>query len=292
MVVLAAGLLSKETAVVIPLLGLLMVPWNARGATSGWVTLAGGFGVCALYVVVRMMLVPLPDSFAQAPTRYMLKELMARPIGTLTLPWATVVYDRWPVVPFLWAAGAVAAAARYAWDPVRALPVGALGRLLAAVFLPVLPVYALLFISPDLENGRYLYLPAAFWAIALIALMSSANGLSRVQSTVLGVAMLTGVVGIQMHLTSWREAAQLRDRVLAAAEATLTDAPCSPVSFTGAPDSVRGAYVFRNGLSEAIVRRSSATTATPTTGCEFVWNGTTFVRSSALPGPIQATVTR
>jgi hypothetical protein len=36
---------------------------------------------------------------------------------------------------------------------------------------------------------------------------------------------------------------------------------CPTVTFEGAPDSVRGAFVFRNGLTEAIAREDAALAA-------------------------------
>jgi hypothetical protein len=293
MLVLLAGLLSKESALAIPVVAAVI--WLRRRSfkdADGWPVLLAGVGVCVFYGVVRTALVTIPDSFAQSPTRYMLKELIARPIATLMLPWTTAIHDSWPAIPFLWVLGCVVAAAMYASTSRRALPPHVILRCLIAVFVAVLPVYSMLFVTPDLENGRYLYLSTAFWVVALIALASTPDGLTRGRVLLLGAAIVAGAVGVQMHLTPWREAARIRERVLTAAQSALKNAPCSPISFAGAPDSVRGAYVFRNGLSEAIAFRTGAVGVPARGGCEFVWNGSAFQRAGTPSGTVQASFAR
>ena len=292
-VVLVLGLLSKESAIAIPFLAMVLwLDLESPRRTRGWPLILAGIAVCVVYGVLRMALVTIPDSYAQEPTRYLVKELIARPVGALTLPWSTAVFSSWPMVPFLWAVSCVAGAATYAWRADRIVSAQTIVRCAIAVFVAVLPVYSILFITPDLENGRYLYLSTAFWVIALVAVASPLTGLTRGRGLVLGAAVVVGVVGVQVHLSSWREAARIREQVLAAAEDTLKTAPCSPVSFVGAPDSVRGAYVFRNGLSEAISFRTGAKPAPSTSHCTFVWNGSEFQRSTDAVGPVQASIAR
>lgn len=293
MLVLVVGLLSKESAVAIPVLAATL--WLGRPAPNGndgRRVILLGVAVCALYGVTRMALVAVPDSFVQGPTRYMLKELIARPIGTLTLPWNAVVLQAWPAVPFLWALGCLAAASTYAWSTAKAVPVQIVLRCLIAAYVAVLPVYSMLFVTPDLENARYLYLSTAFWAIAVAAVASPSHGLTPGRGLALAAALVIAIAGVQVHLTSWSDAARVREQVLAAAVDTLQKAECSPVSFAGAPDSVRGAYVFRNGLSEAIAFRTGAKRVPSAEGCTFAWNGSEFERSTGFGGPVQASVVR
>lgn len=290
--VLIVGLLSKESAVAIPVLAAVI--WCGRGSNDSgvWRVPVLGLAVCAVYGLARIALVAVPDSFAQEPTRYMLKELIARPIGTLVIPWNTAVLQAWPAVAFLWAVGCVLAGATYAWSTVKAVPLQVVLRCFIAAYIAVTPVYSMLFITPDLENARYLYLSTAFWTIGLVALASPSKRLTRGRGLALATAIMVAVVGVQVHLTSWRDAARVRERVLAAAAETLKKAPCSPVSFVGAPDSVRGAYIFRNGLAEAIGFRTGARPAPSVAECTFAWNGSDFERSTGVRGPIQASVVR
>lgn len=290
---LVVALLSKESAIAVPFLALVLwLDLQRPHGTPGWPVLVAGMAAVAFYGVVRMALFTIPDSYAQEPTRYMMKELLARTTGTLALPWTTAVFSSWPVIPFLWAVGCVAALAAYAWRPDKTLPVQTILRCVIAMFVAVLPMYTVLFITADLENGRHIYLATAFWVIALIGLISTPDGLTRPPALVVGVAFVVGAVGVQWHLTPWREAARVRDRVLASAEDVLKMAPCTAVSMAGAPDSVRGAYVFRNGLAEAIAFRTGAAPADTAGGCAFVWNGSAFQRTGSLSVPVQATFTR
>jgi hypothetical protein len=239
-----------------------------------------------------MALVTVPDSFAQEPTRYLVKELIARPVGSLTLPWTTAVFRSWPVIPFLWAVTCVAGATTYAWRADGAVPPGTIVRCIIAVLVAVLPVYSILFITPDLANGRYLYLSTAFWVIGLVGLVSRPEGLTRAGLLAGCAVLVVAVVGVQMHLTQWREAARIRERVLVAAEDVLKTAPCTPVALAGAPDSVRGAYLFRNGLAEAIAFRTGAVPTDTAGGCTFVWDGAAFQPIGSLSVPVQATFDR
>ena len=291
--VLIVGLLSKESALTIPLLAIVI--WLNVGRprrTPGWPVLVAGLTVCLLYAVVRMALVPVSDAYALGPTRYLVKEVIARPVATFTLPWASAILTSWPILPFLCATACVAVVAAYARSRSKAVAPMTIVRCLVAVFVAVGPAYWLLFVTPDLENTRYLYLSTAFWAIAVAGMASAPGGLTRVPLVMLAGVLIAGVFGVQMHLTSWKEAARLRERVLAAAEDVLESAPCPTVSFVGAPDSVRGAYVFRNGLSAAIALRTGASPAHGTGDCEFVWDGSGFQRTATPSAAPQASFLR
>lgn len=292
-VVLILALLSKESAVVIPLLAIVLwLDLESPRRTPGWPILLGGIAVCIVYGSLRLALVTIPDSYAQEPTRYLAKELIARPIATLALPWTSAIFTSWPVIPFLWVVTCVAGMATYAWRGNGVVVPQTIVRCLIAEIVAVLPVYSVLFITPDLENARYLYLSTAFWVIALVGLAGTSGRLTSSPTYIFMGAVVVSVVGVQIHLTSWREAARLRERVLAAAEDVLKTAPCKSVSIGGAPDSVRGAYVFRNGLSEAIAFRTSAVPIHAIDGCDYVWDGSGFQRTVSLAGAAQASFVR
>jgi hypothetical protein len=290
---LAVGLLSKESAVVIPLLVALMwLPAGDPRRSPAWPILLVGFGVCALYIAIRTTLVAIPDSYVQPPSRYLVKEFVARPYGTLTMPWAASVVSARPAIPFAWAAGCVLALASSAWTSKRGIPLTTGLRCVFAVLVVILPLYSILYITPDLENGRYLYLSTAFWVIALVGFISTAGGLDRIRLIALSLALVLGVAGVRWHLAPWWEASRIRDTVLESAERILLSTPCRPVSFGGAPDSVRGAYLFRNGLEEAITFRIGAVPSDHAGDCTFVWDGAEFRRTTSPSVPVQATFAR
>ena len=224
------------------------------------------------------------------------------------LPWSSTVLHSWPALAYLWALGVVVAVGTYAWRMDKMVKPSALVRCIVAVLVGVLPVYSMLFITADLENARYLYLPAVFWVIAVVG-FATAPAASRIRPAVrvgLGLALAAGTIGVQWHLATWREAARLRDRVLTAAQAAIDTASCSTASLAGAPDSVRGAYVFRNGLGEAMAARIASTPRSASHplradtrsfargpgDCLFVWNGSAFQIASNGSGHVQATFRR
>ncbi len=278
--ILLAGLLSKETAVVIPVLACLVwVRWPHVRSTPGLPTLATGVAITIAYTVVRAAIVQIPGGFLQPPTRYLLKEMVARPISTLTLPWSqSVLASSW-WLGYLGAVTFIVLLAFYSWRPQKAIPPSLVVRCVIAVLLSVVPVYSMLSISPDLENGRYVYLPTAFWVIGLAAMAAGEHGgLGRVARTIAFAAIaVAAVVGVQWHLSPWKEAAAVRDEVLAAALAVEDTSPCAARIFSGAPDSVRGAYVFRNGLAQAVAAsRRPAADRSRAGECRYVWTGSSF----------------
>jgi hypothetical protein len=291
--VLAAALLSKESAVAVPLLAVVLwfTPRELRQGALGPVLFAG-VAVTLAYGVVRTILVSVPDHFAQAPSRYLVKEAIGRPVGTLGLPWSSALRDAWPLVPFSWAAACVAAATVWSWRLPDAFAFSTMLRCLAAVFVAVLPAYSILFVTPDLENARYLYLSTAFWSIALIGLVATPRGLGVAPLLLVSAAVIVGAAGVQIQLQPWREAARLRERVLQAAIDALHLSTCSTTSLAGAPDSVRGAYVFRNGLADAIVLRTGARPVPGRGECLMLWDGSAFQRAGSLAVPVQATFGR
>jgi hypothetical protein len=74
------------------------------------------------------------------------------------------------------------------------------------------------------------------------------------------------------HQSAWTAAAVERDRVLDAYRSS--DLQCTPTEIRGLPDQIRGAYLFRNGVPEAIVSVTTPTAGSPR--CVLVWDGERF----------------
>src|SRR4051812_4531489 len=124
------------------------------------------------------------------------------------------------------------------------------------------PAIRLFGITPDLQGTRYVYLASAWWSIALAsALLDGWTTTSRrVAADAMAVLVVGGAaVATHAHLQPWTAAQAARDRVLL----QLISIPptCRQVAATGVPDNVSGAYVFRNGLNEALA----------TLGRSYVW---------------------
>ena len=253
---LLTGLATKETAVALPLLGLIL--WSGRLPPRRNVAIALPAAILGGgYAVWRLAGTTLPADYAQAPSRWLLKEHLARVFGGLAFPFhddlgaagafAALVIG--VAAPFL-----VAASARR-WRRGEP-PFDTLVRLATWILVAPLPVYAYLYVTPDLQGSRYLYLPSAGWAIFVVALLDSAfsGRVGRVLvAALVAITIAVNALVLQVHLRAWQEAAAERDAVLAAGHRARAAYACGgPGSTYEGPDSVRGAYVFRNGLAEAL----------------------------------------
>ncbi len=144
----------------------------------------------------------------------------------------------------------------------------------------MLPVFTALYVNPDLQGSRYLYVGTAFWSLLLYVLAHEA-----MRSDYAAIAMVLVLAGgsvalVRAHQQPWRDAASLRELVLA--ELDRASAECTTVQATGVPDSVAGAFVFRNGFPEAVADRIPRLTVIPDgapAACRFVWTGSTFTPS-------------
>src|SRR4051812_3987024 len=247
---LTLSLFSKETAVAAPILIWLS---NRRR----WRTAAAGLAIAGVYAAWRLATRPLAEGYAAAPSSYALKELLVRPFGTLAVPFSGAHVSHRPMLGVLLVCGLALLIARAAWRWR-----GRRGQLLVAaalvlwVIVSVAPVYSMFDVSGTLQGSRYVYLAAAGWSILLAALLITGN--SRLDLALVAVVFAVGVIGVRVNLAPWTRAAQMRDAVLAAVERA-RGGGCTAVWIRNVPDSVQGAYIFRNGLPEAI----APTTITP-----------------------------
>jgi hypothetical protein len=251
---LAASVFSKETAVAAPVLMWLS---NRRR----WRAAAAGLAVVAMYSAWRLGTRPLAEGYAAAPSSYALKELLVRPFATLTVPFHGAQLNEWPWLGTLLVGGLALLLVRAAWlwrgDRQR---IATAGSLALWVIVSVAPVYSMFDVSSTLQGSRYVYLPAAGWSILLAALLMPAR--SRLDLALVAVVCAVGVLGVRINIAPWTHAAQMRDEVLAAVERARAGG-CTAVWIRNVPDSVQGAYVFRNGLADAIAPVSVTPSAQP-----------------------------
>ena len=288
---LALALATKETAVAAPFLAFAL--WRRRG--EGWRALVlAGAAAAVVYAWFRMPAVQSDQEFAIAPSRYFVKELLSQPFASLSVPFTGAELARAPAigVAMTWLVLASLVAA-VTFDRGTVAKAGTVVRSAAWVLLAVAPVYSMFFVSADLQGSRYLYLPACGWAILLSALLLDS---SRAAPARLGLLMTAALAlmwagGTRLHLADWEGASRLRDRVLASADSQLRRTDCGMVHFTGIPDSVGGAYVFRNGFLEAI--EAAATAGAGATGspdkplapaCAVEWRDDAFRLAAADGG--------
>ena len=259
------AMLSKESAVVLP--GLLMVDLAIRQtATRRLAVLIGTWGLVSIaYASMRLL---LAFGAVHPPlSKYVLQRALFNTFGALAVPLPSGLSPLWLAL----AGVLVILLTAYLLlsnqvDTVRPI-------LLAAWCLGcIVPVYPILFVSPNLEGSRYLYESAVGWAALLGLAGFSRSRVVRVSGmSALCVLLAINVLGIRRQLQAWQLAAALRDNVQAAARGNGRMQRCKIVAVTDLPDSVLGAYVLRNGGDE-VLKGAGLTVGAPAEGCRFSWS--------------------
>lgn len=270
-----AAAAAKETAIAQPLLLALLIPFVAREhrRAACWSVVAAT-AVMLSYVCWRVA-----AGMSGAPlipaSGYAAKEMISRPFGAVGFGIHRQVLEAvpllGPMVALTWPIIFVAAAWKWQRDPgiFRMVAFGA-----AWMLVSTLPLLAMFFVSDDLQGSRYLYLGAAMWSIAMATMLAGATGRGRIaENAVLMVLIASAAATVLAHQRPWVRAAEMRDRVVKAM-ATVT-AECDIRDSKGLPDTVAGAYVFRNGFAEAAVLIRPALSS-PRAGCGLQWNGSAF----------------
>jgi hypothetical protein len=276
----------KETAVCAPLLVMICFASGPRLTMDRWRLYLAGTVVTVAYIAFRASL-GLTAGFLVVPSRYFAKQMVALTFGTLTTPWRapTTPVDRCLAMVAVAGVTLLLTHVFLAWRRRdRAFHVSA--RLALWCVAAVVPVYSSFFIGPQLEGSRYLYLSECGWALLLAELLVIAADRLTPRSPVLvcvtAIAILASAITLERELGVWRRAAQKRDVILHEARAALIDSQCPTATFADVPDSLDGAYVFRNGFYEALGLAGTEGTSTPE--CAFRWSGNGF-SSLATPRP-------
>jgi hypothetical protein len=271
----AAAILCKETGVVIP--ALLVCDAVARRSRA--YLRDAGFRVvvvmAAAYAAVRVWLAV--GAMAPPVTKYVAQRTIFQAFGALADPWRADVASTAPVLPVISVAIVTGILVRFVLvarsrQSLR-VPIAACLWILASVA----PVGAILWIPGDLQASRYMYLAASAWAGLLCAVAwESTNGTRRTRAVVasaLGAFLLLSTYSTRQNLRPWTEAAGVRDSVVAAARADPAIQRCQSIAVAAVPDAVRGAYVFRNGIGEALSREIGVAVGAPVpSNCSFRWD--------------------
>ena len=206
--------------------------------------------------IIGLRLVFGSSSARQPITRYVVQRWLFGTFGGLVVPWHADVIRAHPWVPI---AGVIAVLAIVTLFFVQRHPAARIQTAIATVgwcLLGTLPPITLFFVAPDLQGARYLYIATVGYAATLIVTASVGDAtpaaIRIIVIAAIAVLVITGICGVRWHLHPWSEAANLRDRVMAAAAADRRIQGCANPVFVDLPDTVRGAYVFRNGGEEAL----------------------------------------
>jgi hypothetical protein len=282
-----AGLFTKETAIAIPfllasisLMGLTAPPAEWRRRTSAWALLVVSTGG---YLVWRAFLSPAVTRHLDAwpADRREWKDLLVRPFAALAVPIRTET--GLPIEAYLLGLALLVLcalllvgirASRSECDrPVHSSQSAVLLVGLGWVTLTTLPLLGQFYVAESLQGGRYLYLPAVGFAVLLSAAL-----VGPARRTAIGGAAFLLLLGLYLGVLHhergvWRQAATLRDAVLTRAAAVVKASDCRSLEVADAPESFRGAFVFREGLTEALSRLDYNGAGVP---CHVRWDGTTL----------------
>jgi hypothetical protein len=267
---------SKETAAVAG--GLVLVDAWARRAVSRTLLVDAGI-LTAIVGVFGLIRLASAFGMARPPlTKYVAQRAIFGSFGGLAVPWHLDVINRAPWIPVVGVVILVCLLMAFFLDPLASRQRSKLAfASVLWVLLAIAPVFPILFIAPDLQQSRYLYLPAIGWAALVVVIASDAGGrryLERLSHAAVAGLIVISAYGTVLHLRPWKEAARLRDLVEASA-VDLQMGKCPTVVLSNLPDSVDGAYVFRNGAAEAFDRDlhlHAVPGDDPGGRCAFRWN--------------------
>jgi hypothetical protein len=210
----------------------------------------------------------------QPLTRYMLQRWLFGTVAGVAVPWHQDTAGLHPLIVITGAMLVLGIATTF--FVVRASRERT--RIAAAwagwVLVGTLPTVTFFFVGPDLQGARYLYLPAVGYALLLVTMASAWRQplLRVIASAAIVILVLQGAAGVRWHQGFWRQAGHVRDAVLAAARADERVRTCGTIAVGGLPDSVRGAYVFRNGAAVAFASAGLTLSDQAVGPCIFTWN--------------------
>jgi hypothetical protein len=268
--------MSKETGVVIP--GLIICDGLARGSHA-YIRSAAFWliaGVSSVYAVTRLL---VAFGVTSVPvTKYVLQRTLFQAFGALATPWHADVLHAAPVLALAYVTIVVGLLLRFVLLAQSRASLRVPLSTCLWILVSVIPVGTMLVIPGDLQTARYLYLAACGWsgllcALALNVPTNDERGHLRVATSAMIGLILLSSYSTRENLQPWLEAAAARDRILKAAAANDSLRQCPSIAIVDAPDTVRGAYLFRNSIAEAFQRTLGVTvSATAPRQCSFRWN--------------------
>lgn len=123
---------------------------------------------------------------------------------------------------------------------------------LAWILTAMIPAHFLLLIGPGLSNSRVLHLASAGTAIVLGQLLITLNG-RRFRNAMFVALIAVLNLGVLHNIAAWRWASDLAKRTHQSI-VQIEPSPAARTQFviSNIPDSVRGVFFFRTGLSESL----------------------------------------
>jgi len=270
-----AAVLCKETAAVAPVLALVSANLD-RSAPGRSLLRRDALAVMAVigaFGLLRLLVHPEPALFHLS--KYVVQRTLFAAFGSLAAPFHVDFVSLAP-----WIAVGSTVLVICVWTisfviPATSRDLATIARGLVWILIAIAPVWPILVVPGDLQASRYLYLAGVGWAWALVAaaMTSPARAsIARLPPLALALLVVIAAGATRAHLWHWQDAGAERDAVLNAILDAGKSRACTEVAVSNAPDAVRGAYVFRNGLAEALAAHGIVLVESPQRSeCAFSW---------------------
>ncbi len=283
LLVAVAAVLSKETgAVAIAFVALdywvrRRLPDAPRKELVIVAAVAGLYGGYRLLHASSMVRQPI--------TKYVVQRWLFETIGAESIPWHGGAAGPGVWLAVIYAVAIVVAITIFAMSVRSSRCSRACIAGFAFALTATLPAMTFLAVAADLQGSRYVYLSSCGWALALATLPAGTETtvLRRIESALVMLLVALGAIGVRLHLDPWIQAKNTRIRVEQAASTDSRFRQCEAVQLSNLPDTVEGAYVFRNGALEAFADLGVRLTTGPVSqACSFAWSGERFDPVDAL----------
>ncbi|MCC6695139.1 MAG: hypothetical protein IT365_05870 [Candidatus Hydrogenedentes bacterium] len=260
----ALALLSKESVLTLPLFFLVLAvvsPTPFQSKRSAALGLCGCVAVLAGYLVARYvalgtfiggygahghLAIDLPG-IADRLVRHTWRAL-APPIGFDT---GAHVQAHWKwVLLGLTVCGVALCAVGVVHKPVRK-SVLAVGLALVCFLIMLIPVFTLNVNTVNTQGERFLYFPSLFAAWGVVVTVGGLTPRARARLVLVLVYALASGLLLLRQVETWRSAGGLSERI-AKQFSEHTAASDAKIVVLNVPADLRGAYVFQNGLPEAV----------------------------------------
>ncbi len=263
----ALALLSKESAAALPLLIFVLEIWPQpstlswswrKRCTLGLRCCLPFLAVFGLYVLGRWIVLdhafrgpghafPGPRLLTETIIIHAAKSILAYwPMGLMPFRNILREYGLVIVVVGLGVAGGIWSVLQHSTSPRRLkVPLFSLTAWLI-LLLPALYLPTRLF---TMESDRFLYLPSVFVAFGLAAMIEQFMTGPRTRVLASSLLVVINLVLLQRANVNWRWAGETSRHIISS---IVRDPDPRQIVAISVPDNLRGAYVFRNGLSSAI----------------------------------------
>jgi hypothetical protein len=121
------------------------------------------------------------------------------------------------------------------------------------IVLTIAPAHPLLLIGAGLTNSRILHLGSIGLALLVALLLAGLSAASRIRAATAGLLVLLLTLGVFHNLEAWRWTSQFSKEFLSELkQLEPSPTPHAEFVFHDMPDTIRGVFFLREGLSEAI----------------------------------------